>query len=507
MLARRTAGTMLTLLAIVSPLTAQGTVAAPRQLSLAQALELAKQNSPTYLQAGTAAAPAAEAVKQANWARLPTLSVGTGMGYTGAGSQTFGGEVFASSAIVQSNYGFSASVQLSTRVFLTPDILRAQEASTLQSIAAAGVSLTSTVTAAYLNVLLAAATVDVAREQVTADTSFLALAREKQRVGQANVLDVLQAQTTLATAQMQMIQAQQGATQARINLIQLIGLPTDANVDSLVVTAPFPLVEPKFDLATLLSMAKSSNPSVRSLEEQAHANQLSLKAARMDRLPTLSLSAGLSGYTQQVTNTSLLIAGQLQSAQAAEANCVFQNEILMGLTTPIQGAIIPDCKAYAGLDATGTALQPATIQRIQSSNNVFPFNFSRNPLSLNLSIQLPIWDAYSRSLRISQAEATRDAGEEQVRIQQLATDAQIQTQLVAVRTAWSVIGIQDTNRTTARTQLQYANDKYRVGNGTALDIATAQIAVTQAEAAYVTAVFDYHLAVVALEAAVGRPLR
>ncbi len=368
-------------------------------------------------------------------------------------------------------------------------------------------SLTSTVTAAYLNVLLAAATMDVAREQVTADTSFLALARDKLRVGQANILDVLQAQTTLATAQMQLIQAQQAATQARINLVQTIGLPTDANVDSLTVTAPFPLVEPTFDLATLRSMAKSTNPSVRALEETDRANQLSVKAARLDRLPTVSVNAGLSGYTQQFTNTNILIASQLQSAQAAEANCVFQNEIIMGLTTPIQGALIPDCKAYAGLDPTGNALQPSTIQRIQSSNSVFPFNFTRNPLSLNLSISLPIWDAYSRSLRISQAEAARDAGQEQLRSQQLATDAQIQTQLLAVKTAWSVIGIQDTNRATARTQLQYANDKYRVGNGTALDIATAQIAVTQAEAAYVTAVFDYHLAVVALEAAVGRPLR
>jgi outer membrane protein TolC len=507
MLARRTAGALLSLLAVASPIAAQGTVTAPRQLSLAQALELAKQNSPTYRQAGTTAAPAAEAVKQANWARLPTLTVGTGMGYTGSGSQTFGGEVFASSAIVQSNYGFNAAVQLSTRVFLTPEILRAQEASTLQSIAAAGVSLTSNVTAAYLNVLLAASTVDVAREQITADTAFLALARLKEQVGQNTRLDVLQARTTLATAQTQLIQAQQAATQARINLVQVIGLPADANVDALTLTAPFALTEPKFDLATLLDMAKSSNPSVHALEEQDRANQLSLKAAHLDRLPTLSLSAGLSGYTQQVTNTNSLIAGQLQSAQAAEANCAFQNEIIMGLTTPIPGALIADCKAYAGLDATGNALQASTVQRIQASNSVFPFNFTRNPLSLSLNIQLPIWDAYSRSLRISQAEAARDAGQEQVRSQRLMTDAQIQTQLLAVRTAWSVIAIQDTNRATAREQLNLATQKYQVGNGTALDVATAQVAVTQAEAAYVTAVFDYHLAVVALEAAVGRPLR
>ncbi len=116
MLARRTAGMLLTLVALASPMAAQGTVAAPRQLSLAAGA----RGSPERIvqrtrQAGTAAAPAAEAVKQANWARLPTLTVGTGMGYTGSGSQTFGGEVFASSATVQSNYGFNANLQLPAR--------------------------------------------------------------------------------------------------------------------------------------------------------------------------------------------------------------------------------------------------------------------------------------------------------------------------------------------------------------------------------------------------------
>jgi len=59
----------------------------------------------------------------------------------------------------------------------------------------------------------------------------------------------------------------------------------------------------------------------------------------------------------------------------------------------------------------------------------------------------------------------------------------------------------------AREQLQLAQDRYRLGSGTALEVADAQNAVTRAEVDYVSAVYDYHLAVVALEASVGRPLR
>lgn len=504
----RTAGALMAFSFAAVTLGAQVPGAVPRQLSLAQALEMARQNSPTYRQAQANADPAAEAVKAADWARLPTLSVGSGMSYTGAGSSTFGGTTFnQSSPSVSSGYNFSANWQLNTRNFLNPSIQRATERATQETIAAAGVTLVSDVTSQYLNTLRAEAVVGVAVQQVTRDTAFLNLARARQQVGQASLIDVLQAQTAMATAQVQLLQAQQTASQAKIELIRRLGLPIDANVDGIQLTEPFPLVEPAFDLNTLRGLAAQSNPTLRSLQEQQHANHLSTKAARLDRLPTFSISTGLSGYTQQFTNESILLNNRLLSAQGAEANCSFQNQIVMGLTTPIPGGIIADCKAFAGLDETGNALLPSISQSIHNQNSVFPFSFTRQPMSVSLNISLPIWDAYSRSLGISRAEAQEDQARESVRAQQLATDAQIQSQLLAVRTAWLRTQIQDSNRVAARQQLQLAQDRYRIGNGTGLEIADAQNAVTQAEADYVTAVYDYHLAVVGLEAAVGRPLR
>jgi outer membrane protein TolC len=79
--------------------------------------------------------------------------------------------------------------------------------------------------------------------------------------------------------------------------------------------------------------------------------------------------------------------------------------------------------------------------------------------------------------------------------------------LLAVNTNWQAAQIADSNRTAAREQLTLARARYQVGSGTALEVADAQNAVTQAEAGYINAVYDYHTAVVGLEAAVGRPLR
>lgn len=508
MLASRTAGALLMLLAIASPVAAQGTRAAPRDLSLAQALELARANNPTYRQAQMNAEPAADAVKAANWARLPTLGVSGGVNYSGAGSSTFGGSTFTqSSPTVSSSYNFSANWQLNARTFITPSIQRAQQRVTEANIEGAGVTLVSDVTSQYLTALRAAAVVRVATQQIARDTQFLSLARVRQQVGQGTGLDVLTAQTSLASAQGQLLQTQQAATQAKIELLRRLGIPADANVDAIALIEPFPLVEPKFEFETLRNMAHESNPSIRSAQETQATDRLNLKAARMDRLPSFSISTGLSGYTQQFTNSNILISNRVLAAQGAEANCVFQNDILARLTSPIPNGIIPNCQTYAGLDATGGALLPDVEAAIRKNNSVFPFNFTRQPMSVSFGVSLPIWDAYSRSLRISQAAASMDQARENVRAQQLFTDAQIQSQLLTVRTAWARMQIQDTNRGTAAQQLLLAQNRYQVGNGTALEIADAQNAVTQSEADYVTAIYDYHLAVAGLEAAVGRPLR
>ena len=506
---RRWADALITVALAATPLRAQSAPALPRQLSLPQALELARANSPTYRSVRANAEPAAASVRAAEWARLPTVSASSGLGYTGAGSSTFGGGLTftQSSPTLSSSYRVSAGWNLSARTLIAPSIQRAQQQATDADIAAAGVALTSDVASQYLAALRAAAVVQVAVQQLARDSQFLALTRARQQGGQATSIDVLTAQTAMASHAIQLLQTQQSATQSRIELIRRLGLPADAGVDAIALSEPFGLVEPTFDLRTLLNTAHESNPVIRSLQQRERASQLSAKAARSDRLPTFSISTGVSGFTQQSTKEGALISNRILSAQAQEANCAFQNEILERLTSPIPGAIIADCKAYAGLDNTGRALLPSVAQEIRDKNSVFPFNFTRQPLSVSIGVSLPIWDGFSTSLHIAQAEASQDQSRESLRGQQLQTDATIQSQLLAVRTAWARKSILDTNRATAAQQLRLAQIRYQNSVGTVLEIADAQNAVTQSEVDYVTAVYDYHLAVVALEAAVGRPLR
>lgn len=510
---RRRIGLSLSLLlcAGVGMLPAQAAMQAPRQLSLKQALDLARLNSPSYRQSLNDAGPSAMAVRAAQAALFPTLSAGGGFGYTGAGRSTFGGTTFnQSSPTLSSSYSLSANWGLSLRTLLTPSLDKANERATQENIAATGVNLTSDVTGQYLAAVRATATVEVARQQVARNIDFLALARARQQVGQANALDVQQALVTKTNADVQLLQAQQTETEAKIELLRRMGLPASEDVDSMQLTEAFPLAEPNFSLDQLKAMAHTSNPSLKSAEAQREAASISVKAAKSDRLPSFQVSTGLSGYTQQFTNTDILLSNTLRSAQGTEANCEFQNGILSRLTSPHpapNGGIIADCNTYAGLDASGAALQSSISDGIVKNNNTFPFSFTKQPWSIRLGVNLPIWDGFSTSLRISQARAQEEDAREGVRAQQLLIDGNLQSRLVEVRTSYRSAVIQDTNRTAAREQLRLAQEKYRIGSGSALEVADAQNAVTQAEATYVQALYGYHLAVVGLEAAVGRPLR
>ncbi len=509
---RRT-GRFLLLCLLCGPtgLAAQISQATPRSLTLAQALELAKLNSPTYRQSLNDADPASASVRAARGGMLPTVSTSAGVGYTGSGRSTFGGSFFnQTSPTVSSSYSINADWRLNARTFMEPAQARATERATEENIAAAGVTLTFDVTTQYLNTLRAAATVEVARQQVDRNNEFLELARARYQVGQANLLDVRQAEVTKARADVQLMQAQQQHTQAKIELLRRMGLSSNADIDSMRLSESFNLTEPTYDLDALRVQARGGNPAIRAASATREAASIGVRAARSEYLPSFSVSTGLSGFTQQFTNEDALLNNALGGALSNRSNCEFQNDILRRLSSPHPapgGGIIADCNVFAGLDASGSQLLPENAQSLRASNSVFPFNFTKQPWSIRVGVSLPIWDGWQRSSRISQARAQEDDAREQVRAQQLSIDGQVHASLLSVRTAWATARIQDTNRGGAREQLQLARDRYRLGLGTALELADAQNAVTQTEADYVTAIYDYHLAVVGLEAAVGRPLR
>jgi outer membrane protein len=76
-----------------------------------------------------------------------------------------------------------------------------------------------------------------------------------------------------------------------------------------------------------------------------------------------------------------------------------------------------------------------------------------------------------------------------------------------VQAAFRAAELQARNAATAREALQLAEERYRVGASTFVDLTTARAEFERAETDRIDAVYEYHRAYAALENAVGRTLR
>ncbi len=493
------------LLAAVTPLAAQdGQLATvPDSLSLAQATSIALVNNPAYLQTANDHAPAAWAVRNAYASFLPSFSINGGMGYTGAGSQNFLNQQFTQqSSTISSRYSLGLNWQLSGQTLTQPGVAKAQLRAADASITGARINLRTAIEQQYIAVLQAQAQVELAKTQVGRNEEYLRLANARYQVGQATMLDVRQAQVALGRSQVAQLQAKQGVTVQKLKLFQQMGVRAPEDPSVVALTDTFAVKAPQWSLDSLLTEADADNPDLGSLRARESAARWSARAAKSEWLPTLSFSAGWSGFTQQYTNPDPFINSQIQNAQQAAALNVAQCQYANGNWLNAGGQAL-NC---GSLQLT-TAQIDAMRTQLQSANSVFPFNFTTQPFSASLSISLPIFTQFGRPSRVSQAEAQSDDAREAVRARRLQVRTDVSQAYYALETAYQTIGIQDTNRTAAQESLRLATERYRVGSGTFYELLDAQLAAQQAEADYINAVYGYHQDVAALEAAVGRSLR
>ena len=474
-------------------------------LSLAEALQQARANSPTYRQTVNNAGPAKWAVRNAYGNLLPAVNASSDLGYTGSGQSNFGGGFTRpTSPFLTSGYSLGLQWQLNGRAITAPAEQKALQRATDEDISGAGVNLRVEIETQYLTALQATAQVAVARQQVERNAEFLRLAEARYKVGQATLLDVRQAQVSKGQSDVALLRAVQAENEAKLDLLRRMGVEPPVAVDHIALSDSFPVTAPSLELDSLLALADAQNPSLRSLRARRAAASYGVRSAKSEYLPTLSVQAGWSGFTQQFTNDRFLLDQQLSGAQAQAAQCQYDNQVRTALSL---GGVVPDCFASAGLDATGTGLLDPVSRQIREANNVFPFDYTGQPFQASLRISLPIFTGFGRSLRVSQAREQEQDADESARARRLQIRSDVQARYLALHTAYQAIGVQAASREAARDQLRLAQERYRLGAGTALELSDAQNAVQQAEGDYVTAVYDYHKAIAALEAAVGRSLR
>ena len=486
---------LLTVGLLLRPALALAQQAAPASLSLADAIALAREHNPIYRQFLNDRGPAAWGVRNAYADFLPSVTVSGGVGYAGPGEQTFLTSSFSQSvSTVSSSYGLSLDWRLSGSTLSQPGLRKAQQHATDADIDGAETNLATAVTQQYLTVLQARDNAEVTRKQLERNIEFLKLAHARFDVGQATLIDVRQAQVARGQAEVALLRAETAISVEKLRLFQQLGVTAPLDVRAVVLTDSFLVQVPTWRLDELLALAEEQNPSLKALRARERAANWGVRAAASSYGPTLSLSAGWSGFTQQFTDVEPIIRAQQATFGAQYNQCLEDNQIRLAAGLPAN-----DCSVFV--------FGSANEQALRSENSVFPFEFTRQPFQARLTVSLPIFTNFSRPLQVSQAKAQHGDLEESVRARALGVQTEVSGAFLNLETAYRTIAIQDTNRAAAREQLQLATERYRVGSGTFFELLDAQVAALRAESDYVNAIYDYHRTRAALEAAVGRPLR
>jgi len=473
------------------PLAAQ---TARSTLTLAEALEIAKKNNPTYLQSVTGRTRASAALRSAYGQLLPSADFSAGASYREGRPQFFGGVAFgATSDIISSSWNLQGSMQLSLNTMAQIKRANASMEAAEADVEAAGFQLRNGVTAQFLLALQTQARASLQDTLVVQQRLQLELAQARAGVGSATSLDVKRAEVGLGTQQVAALRARNVAAVARLQLFQQLGAPMPEDV---VLSAELPVTAPTQSVADLLAMAKTANPNLRAFQARERVAEAGVKSARSAYTPTLSLSGSVGGVAQTQTTVSDddAVASAIASRDRSVSSCMTTDSIRVG-------AGLSSIAAQCG------AIPPVNAAAVRDANATFPFGFTRNPYSLSLGISLPLFDGFGREQRLQEASASRQDARYNTRRQELAMTADVTSARVTLQAAYEAVGLQTQNALTAREALQLAEERYRVGANTFVDLTTARAEYERAETDRIDAIYEFHRAYAALEAAVGRTLR
>lgn len=462
-------------------------------LTLDEAIVLARRNNPSYRQTVNARRSAEAQLRTAYASLLPSVQANLSGRYQQTGQQFVSGFALQNqSDVLQSWYGIGLNYTLNSDVLTAPRQGAANRAAAEADVTGAAELLRSSVTQQYLIVLQAQARAALQDTLLQTSRGQLELARARQAVGAGTILDVRRAEVAAGTSEVQVLQAHNTAEIEMLRLFQQIGV---AQPDSVTLTTRFDVAPVQFDIDSLLALARAKNPLLEAARSRENAAAVGVRAMQGRYLPSLTLQTGWGGNSSKLVDEKVVIANARASVEGRRESCFSADSIRASA-----GMARLDCSA---LPTWTPAMQSAAI----AANNRFPFDFTPAPRSFSAFITLPIFDNLSREQRVQEASIQRDNAKLSVRARELQMVADVTQAYRNLQTAIKTTQLQEVNAARAREELAFAEERYRVGAATFLDVTTSRGTFEQAQIDRLNAIYDYHRAFAALENAVGRPLR
>ena len=464
-------------------------------LSLQDAISIAHRNNPIYLQTRSARVRAGAALRTSYGVLLPDVSTSFSNGYREGRPQFFGGQAFGSTSdVISSDASLNVRATYSGTNLLAPKLQRANLDAAESDLTSADATLRFTVTGQYLNVLAAQARAQLNDSLLASAQAQLDLSRARAAVGAATTLDVRRAEVQVGQAQVAVLRERNNVETEKLRLFMQLGVEQPTSVR---LSTELPVAEPTLNLQELLSTARRQNPGLAAAKSRESAAGVSVSQARTAYLPTLNLQTGISGFTSQETDIENSINSQRSSALNGLSSCLGTDSLRVKAGLP---SISGSCNSrFTFTDADAAFMRKA--------NQKYPFDFTRDPITFQASLSIPIFNGFQREQRMQEAEANRNDARYSVRAQELRLTADVTSGYRNLMTAYQAVQIQTQNSQAAREALALSQERFRVGANTFVDLVQSRADYERAESDRITAIYEFHRAYATLESAVGRPLR
>ena len=465
----------------------------PASLTLDEAIQLARRNNPVYLQTVNQRRSADAQLRTAYAALLPSVTANLSGRLQKTGQQFFQGVALENNSdVLTSSYGINLSYTLSPDVWFGPRQANAAQNAAEADVTGAQEFMRATVTDRYLLVLRSQALASLQDTLVLTAKGQLELAKARQSVGAATILDVRTAEVALGRAEIAALQAQNTAEVNKLRLFEMLGVPQP---DSVTLTTRFAITDVRFNLDSLQDLARRTNPGLNATRQREAQATMALRSAQGGYLPRVSFFTGWGGQTSALAEDAAAVGSARDELLGGWSSCMRTDSLRTG----------------AGMPSLNCGSQPTFTPEMEAAviaaNNRFPFDFTKSPRSYAVQISMPIFDNLQREQRLQDATYRRNDAKYNVRARELLTTSNVTEAYRNLQTARRTTELNDINAAAAREQLNFAEERYRVGAATFLDVTTSRGTFEQAQIDRLNAIYDYHRAFAALENAVGRPLR
>jgi outer membrane protein TolC len=202
-------------------------------------------------------------------------------------------------------------------------------------------------------------------------------------------------------------------------------------------------------------------------------------AAPLDTLPAPQLPISQAQAIEEAVKVSPIV--EVARAEERRTDALFKSE---------RSSYLPSLNLFGSWNGFDDDLVPDATTRS----------------TFGLSLNFPIWDGAQREIRVYRANTARQIAEAARRDTELGIGRDMAEAYQAYNTARASAELASNAVVVARENLRVQQERYRAGATTIIDLVTAQVDLTEAEAGLVQARYTARLARAGVEAILGRRL-